>query len=526
MRRFLCVWFPDWPIDRLRRARRAARTGTPSPAGAGEPAPAPLALTEGGARGPSVAAANAPARAAGVVPGMTLTAARARLPELVAEPVDRVADTAALKGLVGWLTRWSPHAAVDCTDGAMLETTGCAHLFGGETAMLADISRRLDAGGIAHRLGLGPTPGAAWALAHTAPGQISRLDGPVAAGLADLPVAGLRLSQQALTLLRRFGLTRIGQLVELDRAALARRFPAGEPAEAVLARLDQALGRCAEPIVPLLPPAEHAERLPCPDPLTGAEGLAAGLDRLLPVLCRRLEAAGLGARELVLTAWRADGTLGALSVRTARPGRDPAHFARLFADRLAGLDPGHGIDLLALGAQDTEAMEAAPRPLSRGMADAPIDIAALSALADRIGARLGRAAVTVPDPRASHLPERAEATRRFDGALPEWSAPDPATGPRPPRLLEQPEPVEVIAAVPDGPPVRFTWRRVARQVVRAEGPERIAPEWWDLSDHMPRARDYYRVEDAAGRRYWLFRDGLYGDGRGGAPRWFLHGLFA
>ena len=213
-------------------------------------------------------------------------------------------------------------------------------------------------------------------------------------------------------------------------------------------------------------------------------------------------------------------------MRTARPARDPAHFERLFRDRLAGLDPGHGIDLLELAAGETAAMETAPRPLSREMAGGAVEMGDLAALADRIGARLGRGAVTVAAPRPSHLPERAEREARFDGALADWSAPGPGAGPRPPRMLERPEPVEVIAQVPDGPPVRFTWRRVTRQVVRAEGPERIAPEWWDLSERLPRARDYYRVEDAAGRRYWLYREGLYGDGRGGAPRWFLHGLFA
>jgi protein ImuB len=155
-----------------------------------------------------------------------------------------------------------------------------------------------------------------------------------------------------------------------------------------------------------------------------------------------------------------------------------------------------------------------------------VDAAALAALADRIGARLGPEAVGVLAPRASHIPERAEALERFEGALPDWSDDAAAPGPRPPRMLERPEPIEVVAGVPDGPPVRFVWRRVARQVVRAEGPERIAPEWWDLSERRPRARDYYRVEDASGRRYWLFREGLYGDGRGGAPRWFVHGLFA
>lgn len=171
-------------------------------------------------------------------------------------------------------------------------------------------------------------------------------------------------------------------------------------------------------------------------------------------------------------------------------------------------------------------MQAAPRPLMRDPAGAAVDAADLAALADRIGARLGPDAVRVSLPARRHRPDLAERLAPFDGTLPDWPATPHTAGPRPPRMLERPEPVTVLAAVPDGPPLRFVWRRVLRQVVRAEGPERIAPEWWDLDTDVPRARDFYRVEDAAGRRYWLCREGLYGDGRGGLPVWRLYGLFA
>ena len=172
------------------------------------------------------------------------------------------------------------------------------------------------------------------------------------------------------------------------------------------------------------------------------------------------------------------------------------------------------------------------------------------------------------------MPERAERQVQFIGDVPALATHSTAAGPRPIRLLSSPERITVMAEVPDGPPLRFIWRRVPRTVTRADGPERIAPEWWthiavpqpppalrgqarqwltpkmdpradaaqiahvraDLEAMLdapsgpvkllPRARDYYRVEDAEGRRYWLFREGLYGDGRGGAPEWYVHGLFA
>ena len=106
---------------------------------------------------------------------------------------------------------------------------------------------------------------------------------------------------------------------------------------------------------------------------------------------------------------------------------------------------------------------------------------------------------------------------------------DLATPPRPFRLFDRPEPVEVMAEVPDGPPLLFTWRRARHRVMRAAGPERIEPEWWACAGERDEAvRDYYRIKDADGRRSWLYRAGLYGeagDGNEGAPRWYMHGLY-
>jgi len=514
----------------------------------------PFALTETGAQGVRIAAAGRAARAAGVAPGLTLADARARAPDLVSEEIDRAADTAALEALGLWMIRWAPVVALDGADALMLDATGCAHLWGGETAYLGAISTRLDRAGIGHRLALAETPGAAWALAHVGSARLARLEGPAAGGLADLPVAGLRLSAEALTLLRRLGLTRIGQLLDLDRVALARRFRSAEAAEHVLLRLDQALGRRAEPLRPLHPPAAFTVRLACPEPLGDADGIRAGLARLVARLAADLEAAGQGGRCFRLAAYRGDGGHAAVEATAVLPVRDPDHLMRLFRDRLAAIDPGHGIEALTLEAGAVAGMDCAPRALAPDLAARPVDPAALAALADRITARLGPGRVGVLRPVERHLPERTEHALAFPGRLASWGgAGMPGAGPRPLRILTPPEPVEVLAEVPDGPPLRFVWRRVQCRAVRAEGPERIAPEWWraggtaptgslapgaaaarpDRPTHPPagavppaRARDYYRVEDGEGRRYWLYREGLFGDGRGGWPRWFLAGLFA
>ena len=517
----------------------------------------------------------------------------ARLPGLASEEIDRAGDALALKRLTVWMGRYSPRVAEHGPDGLMLETTGCDHLFGGEAAMAAGIADRLSDLGLNARIGLADTPGAAHALAHAGPDSPALLaPGTTHDGLAGLPVSALRLSDTPLRLLRRFGLNRIGQLYGIDRRALARRFASREAAEAVVMRLDQALGLRNEPLRPLHPAPEHAVRLPCAEPLLHGDGVRAGLDTLLETLCTDLARHGCGARGFRLAAYRSDGSVSSIRVRAARPVRAPAHIRGLFEARLDEIDPGFGIDLLLLEAFRPEAMQVGAPVLSGDLAGHVLDIGEISALADRIVARLGEGAVKVAAAHDSHLPERAERLCVFDGQLPDWPRAAGGMSSRPLRLFDRPEPVEVLAEVPDGPPLRFVWRRVARRVARADGPERIAPEWWleggtclpaplpvlDLADEpasperdpsrsaakravreasperdpsrsaakravreasperdpsrsaakraVKRTRDYYRIEDEAGRRYWVFRDGLYGDGRGGPPRWFVHGVFA
>ncbi len=536
---------------------------------------APFVLVDQTAHGLRLACVNAAARALGLEVGLRFADARARVPELAYAETDHAADMAALEALASWMIRFSPLVALDGADGVMLETTGCAHLYGGEADMLAQISARLAANHIPAQLGLAGTQGAAWALArHQA--DVCLPDKETRAGLAGLPVAGLRLSDEALVLLRRFGLTRIGQLYGIDRKALARRFRSAEAAGAVLLRLDQALGQRAEPLVPLTPLPARTARLQCPDPIASTEAVAFGLERLAIMLCDALAKSGQGARGFSLQAFRVDGTVSSIGVTTAQTLRTPQHIVRLLSEHIDEIDPGFGIDLLMLEAHRLGPMDMSAMALAGDLAASATDTAAVSALVDRIRAKLGEHRVTVPTARASHLPERAETRMPFEaesfgaGA----AAPPMPKGPRPLRLFDPPERVTVLASVPDGPPVRFVWRRVTRRVVRADGPERIAPEWWlhhaampvaspegaeakwltpkldpradahliakarqnlqacDTTEPsqpiraLPRARDYYRIEDERGHRYWVFRDGLYDDQRGGLPDWYVQGQFA
>jgi protein ImuB len=278
-------------------------------------------------------------------------------------------------------------------------------------------------------------------------------------------------------------------------------------------RLDQTMGRLAEPLAPpAAPPVFRADaRLaePVLDPGPFLPGLCTEL-------CAQLAAAGMGARRLVLSVWRSDGEMRQIAAATAAPGRAPAHMATLFRDRLERIDPGFGIDLIVLEAGQVEPLAPAQAGLGGG-GDPALELAQL---VDRLTARFGPGTVAGVLPRASHIPERAE-TRGAPGT----AAPPLAFPERPVRLLDRPEELQVLYAVPEGPPAQFLWRRHRHRVARYQGPERIAPEWWQDRPGT-RLRDYFKVEDESGQRFWLYREGLPDDRRGGLPRWFLHGMFA
>ncbi|MGE0724550.1 MAG: DNA polymerase Y family protein [Alphaproteobacteria bacterium] len=578
MRRIISLWLPSWPIDRWRRrsgARDDARAGTTGPFG--------LVASVAGVR--RLAAVDAAAVAVGIAPGEALADARARVPGLAIADAAPDLDARDLARLAHWCQRWTPWTRPDGADGVLLDVTGCAHLFGGEAGLLVDLAGRVGRLGLSRRLAIADTPGAAWAAARYAAGEIAAVvpAGGTRAALAPLPVEALGLDETAAAGLRRVGLGRIGDLYPLPRAPLVARFGA-----AVATRLDQALGALPEPVMPLRPAPERRVRQVFAEPIATAEAIAATARGLLADLCPRLEVEGIGATRLALDLFRVDGDVQRLWVGTARPSRDAAHLFRLLSEKLPQAEPGFGFDLAMLsllesapivpaqaGALDvgddaptpklptpsdrpssdprprpdpsqapvSATAPAAPPPLvrdraplrrtssARGGEDRKTDgrgtvlaqAAELAPLIDRIQNRLGFSALHRPAARASHVPERAVAALEplaRDGAeaADGWPADQAA---RPLRLLRQPEPIEATAPVPDDPPILFRWRRMLHRVRRADGPERIAAEWWREEGGV---RDYYRVEDEGGRRFWLYRAGLH-DGAV-APRWFLHGFFA
>lgn len=488
-------------------------------AGTLPPSDTPLVLAREGTHGPVIHAVSHAARKGGVQHGARVVDARAICPALIVEQADLAGDAAYLDRLALWCRRWCPWSAADGPDGIVLDITGSAHLWGGEAAMLTTIEAAFARLGHQPRLAIAPTHGAAWALAHYGGGRRMICEPEhVSAVLARLPVGALRLNTDETVLLRRLGLKTIGALEGVPRVALARRFAKNRRMlETPLMRLDQAFGIQPEPVLSPAPPHRFRSVVSLPDPIPDP---TPHLPELADTLCADMAAQGFGARRLRLEAFRSDGDVSIVEAATARPTRAPAHILRLFQTRLETLNPGFGFDVLALEATVAEPLAAAQVRLD---GDEEADVA-LACLMDRLASRLGSDAVLRPRPIQSHVPERAE---RWVPALNNTGGTDHSLlrHERPIKLLPVPEQVRVIYAVPEGPPAQFVWRRLTHRVVRYEGPERIAPEWW-RSRAGTRLRDYYRVEDDSGRRYWLFREGVLHDGRGGEPNWFVHGLFA
>jgi protein ImuB len=531
MSRFVSVFLPQLPIERLRR-ERASSGGAPFPADR------PCALIGNEERGLYITALNEAGESEGLSAGLGLADARAICPCLLTLPAATKKDEAALLDLARWAScRYSPTLNTDGAEGLWLDISGVPHLFGGERALLADLGRRLTHIGFTARLAVAETLGGAHALSRYAPKSSGIVpDGEIGPALAPLPVEALRLEPEITGLLRRLGLKRIGQLYDLPRACLERRFHAKETAEAVLLRIDQALGRREEPRVPLLPLPDFTARLPFPEPLITHDGVLAGLERLAEMLCGKLARAEQGCRRLALWVARADGSSTVIEAGLSAPSREPKHLLRLMQDRVEALDMGFGVDFISLAALITETLPLVQTALTEAETKVGPE-----ALIDRLANRLGARAVRRLFPHASHIPELAQSLKSAFAGPSLWPQPPSPKPQRPPLLFAKPEPLTVLAEIPEGPPARFTWRRVTRRVVKSEGPERIAPEWWrglvrasdtlltrgrdESATKLARPRDYYRIEDEDGRRYWVFREGLYQERELGPPCWYLHGVF-
>jgi protein ImuB len=541
MKRVISLWFPKLSTDRL--ARLNAKDWSARAA----------ATVVWRDSCPRLAAVNPQARAAGLRPYMRLADSRALVPDLVTAAQEPPADRRLIETLASWCDRYTPWVAIDplgdavaqegieaCSAGGfggdaglLLDVTGCGHLFGpgeaGERALLADLTERLSRHDFTCRAAMADTAGAAWALARFAEKQADLFCSAKGQrqALANLPVDGLRLDAPILETFLKLGLRRIGDLYPLPRAPLARRF-----GDQPLTRLDQMLGRVDEPIEPRRPPPAFRTRLSFAEPIGRPEAIAAATSCLLAALCKQFEQAAVGARQLEIALYRVDGSVDRTAIGTSRPNRDSPKLMKLFEEKLGELDPGFGVELMILSAPEVESWTGSQDALPDAGVRNPLGEDGTIDLADRLALRLGKENVMRLLPRDSHIPERVQATAPISTAAPPdgaWARLAGMKGPRPTRLLQRPELVEVTALLPDEPPRQFVWRRHAHRLVKIEGPERIADEWWRPrpggkvmpANIIPPVRDYYRVEDDDGSRFWLFRDGPLN-----AAKWFLHGFCA
>ncbi len=472
-----------------------------------------------------ITALNDEAARLGLRAAMSLADARAMYPQLVAIDADETADAMTLDRIADWCDRYTPLVGLDSPDGLFLDISGCAHLFGGEENLRRDLLRRLAMQGFHARAAIADTPGCAWAVARygvVAPDRSSHSARDV---LVHLPLAALRIDPQIAGPLAQSGLKIIGDVIDMPRAPLAARF-----GQAFVRRIDQALGREDEPIVPRLPLPSFLAEQRFAEPIGREDDVLGTIVHLAQELARAMERHGKGARRLQVALYRTDGKVARVEIGTSEPLRDPARIRRLFLDRLAVIgdeaDPGFGFDMIRLSALAVEEFGVAQTGF--GGDDPAREIAHLI---DRLMARFGADRVQRLVPQDTHWPELASIAVPANAVRPRADiashdfAQDSRIPARPIRLFERPEPVEAIAQVPDGPPVQFKWRRVTHDVAYSEGPESIALQWWRNDQGLPVTRDYFRIETRQGARVWLYREGIYQD-QGNPPHWFLHGIFA
>lgn len=501
MHRVLSLWFPHLAIDRATRRDVSLRD-------------VPFAFVSESANRITLYAVNGRARASGVTEGMSLSDARAVCPQLATRPADPRADARLLRSLARWMQRYSPLIAFDKPNGLFADMSGVAHLFGGETEMIAGLTGKLERFGICVRAALADTTGAAWALARHGCGCTIVSPGAQRAALSPLPVAALRVGEEVAQLSRRLGLKTVRDLYPLPRASMASRF--GLEA---LRRFDQALGYEDEPLRHIRFVPTLKETLVFAEPIGRTEDVEAALRLVLERLCARLEQREKGARLTAFTIEQVDGTRQTLTIATTRPNRSSAALLHLFRDQLDRLDAGFGIERVHVSAERYE-------PLGTAQLDTPGKEARLKGmtdcgLIDRLVNRFGYDRVLRLAPAESHLPERAWLAFSAADTPPHacWSGPVAA---RPVRLLSPPEPV--TAEIHDDgktPPAAIQFRGKLLDLVPLGGPERIEPEWWhDDPAWRSGAREYWWVRDGDGRHLWLFRVG--------EPRihgaWFVHGF--
>lgn len=497
-KRYLSIWFRHLATDWFSLSEPGLKK-------------VPFVLRSPSHRRMIITATNAVAESKGISVGMAVADARALIPELEVKDERPDLISKLLHRLAEWSIRFTPVVAVDLPDGLLLDVTGCSHLWGGDEAYLEDVIRRIKARGYDVRAAIADTAGLAWGVARFGEGPFVITSNNHFDALMSLPPEGLRLETETVERLHKLGLHVALQFIRMPRASLRKRFGPN-----ILLQIDKALGQAIEPIVPVMPVEPYQERLPCMEPIVTATGIEIALNELLNILCLRLQQEQKGLRQAVLKCYRVDGKMVQVSIGTNRPSHHVQHLFKLFGLKLSTIEPGLGIELFVLEAPGVEDHFAKQEKMWEGAGG--LDDERLSELLDRLAGKVGMSSIHRYLPDEHYWPERSikPATSIHETPGTPWRG-DKL---RPMQLLLKPEPIEVTAPIPDYPPMLFRHKGQLHQVVKADGPERIEQEWWVQNGQH---RDYYRVEDEHGFRYWLFRLGHYHDK---TYQWFLHGYFS
>ena len=496
-KRFLSLWFPYLITDR-QAIRQPTLRNTPFV----------FAVPQRGRM--TIKSSSIPAVSLGIYPGMAAADARALQPDLRIFPDRSGQEEKLLRRLAEWCLRYTPVVAPNPPDGLILEISGCPHLWGGEEPYLESITSTLESKGYRTRAAIADTIGAAWGIArHGQPLSIIGRENQREA-LLTLSPAALRLDAQTLDRMDKLGFKQIGQFIDIPAPTLRRRF-----GETTLLKLGQALGTAHESLEPIVPQEPYLERLSCMEPILTANGIKIALSELLKTLCKRLSKEKKGMRKGVFRGHRMDGKIEEISIGTHMPSYNPEHLFRLFELKIPTFEPDLGIEVFEMEALLVEKISETQESFWNSIGN---DATALAELLDKMAGKMGQHTIRRYLPQEQHWPEHSakETHSLEERPSTEWKT-DRA---RPLHLLSSPEPVEVMVPLPDYPPLHFRYRGEILKIAKADGPERIEQEWW-LQSGPP--RDYYTLEDVDGKRYWLFRLGLYGKGD---PQWFLHGFFA
>jgi len=517
MRRVLCLHLPYLATE------RAWHDGLCR----GEPGPLVLTRPVGAAH--VVERVCAQARRLGVRPGMSLAQARALVPELLAVACDNQKDRAALVELARWATRFGPTVEVVEPDTLLVDVTGCALLFRGETNMTRQAVAGLKERGFEARAAIADTVGAAYALATSASEPVTVVPvGQTAAWLTPLPPAALRLDPDVCEQLDRLGIRRIGDLLMLPRASLATRF-----GPELILRVRQALGETCEVLAACTSPPPPLARLSFEVPATDWSSVMPAVRRLWTDVCEQLRRRGMGVRRLECVVYYEGAPPDVLCVELVRPSRQWTHVGTLLEQRLEQRSGGLRAERAAseahelyplritglmLVARETSCWRVQPGELFAQREPGVEE--ALDILIDRLAGRLGHEAIVRPELVDDHQPELAF---RYVPMVEAGCEPK-ETGMgwlstvairRPLRLLTRPVRIRVLALAENGPPTWLRWRGRGHVVVRAVGPERLETAWWRGADVR---RDYFRLTVASGEEFWVFR-------ALNAPGWYLHGIF-